>query len=304
MGHESSRSGGADEEADSSGLQRVVWFRQMLHRWQSSSSSRSATAERSSDDGGDGDSPDAATTDRNNDDDDGTPDPVDNASSSSMNPPHCAADDADADDRRRLPRVLVVEERIRREDAAAACESPMTPDVAAPADVPRGCCPVYVGAERRRFVVPTAYLGSPVFRRLLEKAEEEFEFHYHGGAVTIPCDVEAFKYILVVMDRHRQGLVDDGAFVARPPRAASAFAQAQWERQLRFFFSLSGIGLSRPAASVGRPRLSQLRPRNLIRFLFFHFTEGNDKHGEREAPPSQSQQALDNNEAPVKGDAS
>jgi hypothetical protein len=51
----------------------------------------------------------------------------------------------------------------------------------------------------------------PVFRRLLEKAEEEFEFHYHGGAVTIPCDTKAFRYILVVvMDRHRQGLVDDG----------------------------------------------------------------------------------------------
>ncbi|KAJ1258407.1 hypothetical protein BS78_10G073300 [Paspalum vaginatum] len=86
----------------------------------------------------------------------------------------------------------------------------MTPDAAAPpADVPRGCVPVYVGAERRRFVVPTAYLGMPVFRRLLEKAEEEFEFQYHGGAVTIPCDTEAFKYILLVMDRHRRGLVDD-----------------------------------------------------------------------------------------------
>uniref|UniRef100_A0ACD6APL5 Uncharacterized protein n=1 Tax=Avena sativa TaxID=4498 RepID=A0ACD6APL5_AVESA len=82
---------------------------------------------------------------------------------------------------------------------------PMTPG--APADVPRGCCPVYVGAERRRFVVPTAYLGMPVFRRLLEKAEEEFEFDYAGGAVTIPCDTEAFKYILVVMEKHQKGLV-------------------------------------------------------------------------------------------------
>ncbi|RCV20249.1 hypothetical protein SETIT_4G041300v2 [Setaria italica] len=84
----------------------------------------------------------------------------------------------------------------------------MTPD--APAGVPRGCCPVYVGLlERRRFVVPTAYLGMPVFRRLLEKAEEESEFHYGGGGVTIPCDTEAFKYILLVLERHRQGLVDD-----------------------------------------------------------------------------------------------
>ncbi|CAM0913224.1 unnamed protein product [Alopecurus aequalis] len=84
-------------------------------------------------------------------------------------------------------------------------DQPSTPG--APVGVPRGCCAVYVGAERRRFVVPTAYLGMPVFRRLLEKAEEEFEFHYADGALTIPCDTEAFKYILVVMDRHLKGLV-------------------------------------------------------------------------------------------------
>ena len=56
-------------------------------------------------------------------------------------------------------------------------------------------------------MVLTAYLGMPVFRRLLEKAEEEFEFDYADGALTIPCDTEAFKYILVVMDRHQKGLV-------------------------------------------------------------------------------------------------
>ncbi|XP_066374238.1 uncharacterized protein [Miscanthus floridulus] len=233
MGHESS--GGADEEEASSGLQRVVWFRQMLHRWQSSSSSRSATASErrsSASDDGDGANPAAATIDRNNDDNDATPPAADNAasSSSSRDPPlppasHSAADEDD-DRQRRLPRVLVVEERIRRGDAAA-CESPMTPDAAAPADVPRGCCPVYVGAERRRFVVPTAYLGMPVFRRLLEKAEEEFEFHYHGGAVTIPCDTEAFKYILVVMDRHRQGLVDDEGNDKHGEQDASSSSQAR-----------------------------------------------------------------------------
>lgn len=89
---------------------------------------------------------------------------------------------------------------------------PTTPG--APASVPRGCCAVYVGAERRRFVVPTAYLSNPVFRRLLEKAEEEFEFEYVAGALTIPCDTESFKYILAVMERHRKGLVvvDHGTY--------------------------------------------------------------------------------------------
>ncbi|KAF7107367.1 hypothetical protein CFC21_107999 [Triticum aestivum] len=98
---------------------------------------------------------------------------------------------------------------------------PMTPG--APAGVPRGCCAVYVGAERRRFVVPTPYLGNPVFRRLLEKAEEEFEFVYVGGALTIPCDTESFKYILAVMERHRKGLVvvDHEGNTTETPKAAA-----------------------------------------------------------------------------------
>ncbi|KAF8697947.1 hypothetical protein HU200_035446 [Digitaria exilis] len=212
-----------DDKASSSGIPRIVWFRQMIHRWQSSSST--ATAKRSSIAGGDGDPSGGASTH------------VEPAEDATL----AAADDDDRDPL--LPRVVVVEELgpthghgphgeclPAEEDVAAEAEggvgsdSPMTPATPGglPADVPRGCCPVYVGAERRRFVVPTAYLGMPVFRRLLEKAEEEFEFHYHGGALTIPCDTEAFKYILLVMDRHRQGLVDDAsALMGRADTALS-----------------------------------------------------------------------------------
>ena len=78
-----------------------------------------------------------------------------------------------------------------------------------PVDVPKGYIPVYVGPEHRRFVVPTAYLGLPVFKLLLEKAEEEFGFD-HQGALTIPCEIETFKYILQFMERHQKGLIDDG----------------------------------------------------------------------------------------------
>ncbi|XP_042447549.1 uncharacterized protein LOC122032337 [Zingiber officinale] len=83
------------------------------------------------------------------------------------------------------------------------CHSPE-----APPDVPKGYCPVYVGPEQRRFVIPTTYLGLPVFRLLLEKAEEEFGFN-HKGVLTIPCEIETFKYILQFMERHAEGLVDD-----------------------------------------------------------------------------------------------
>ncbi|CAL5037306.1 unnamed protein product [Urochloa decumbens] len=200
MGDGGGTSSRADDEENeaSSGFHRIVWFRHMIHRWQSSSSSgASAATNTRSGDGERGNEP-GASTDRNSD-----KDPL-------MAPaPDCSAE-PEPPQRRPLLLPRVVEER--REDGGGESDSPMTPvtpDAAAPADVPRGCCPVYVGAERRRFVVPTAYLGMPVFRRLLEKAEEEFEFHYVAGGVTIPCDTEAFKYILLVMERHRRGLVDD-----------------------------------------------------------------------------------------------
>ncbi|THU67391.1 hypothetical protein C4D60_Mb05t24150 [Musa balbisiana] len=83
------------------------------------------------------------------------------------------------------------------------CQSPE-----APPDVPKGYCPVYVGPEQRRFVIPTSYFSLPVFRLLLQKAEEEFGFD-HKGRLTIPCEIETFKYILQCMDRHGKGLIDD-----------------------------------------------------------------------------------------------
>ena len=134
-----------------------------------------------------------------------------------------------ADRGRLLPRAAVGEERGRGDDAAErGCGgSPVTPagTPGAPADVPRGCCAVYVGAERRRFVVPTAYLGAPAFRRLLEKAEEEFGFHHHGGALTIPCDTEVFKYILLVTDRQ--------VLAHHPTRTSLALPARAERRELR-----------------------------------------------------------------------
>ncbi|RLN12379.1 hypothetical protein C2845_PM09G06220 [Panicum miliaceum] len=210
----SSRADGDEEVAVSSsyGLTGAVWFRQMLHRWQSASSTGGG-------DGGDhGAVPNASIDQQRSNDAASAAGPTDR--DEDRNP------DRAAERRRLLPRVVVVEERERGQGRARGADaaecgcggSPVTPATTpgAPADVPRGWCPVYVSAERRRFVVPTAYLAAPAFRRLLEKAEEEFGFHYHGGALTIPCDTEAFKYILVVTSRHRQGLADDTAEEGTP----------------------------------------------------------------------------------------
>ncbi|XP_038706674.1 auxin-responsive protein SAUR21-like [Tripterygium wilfordii] len=61
-------------------------------------------------------------------------------------------------------------------------------------DVPKGHFAVYVGEEeKKRFVVPIAYLKHPLFQQLLSQAEEEFGFEYHPmGGLTIPCPEHEF----------------------------------------------------------------------------------------------------------------
>ncbi|VFQ92511.1 unnamed protein product [Cuscuta campestris] len=80
-------------------------------------------------------------------------------------------------------------------------ESCASPDP--PTGIPRGYLGVYVGPEQRRFIIPTSYLGDPLFKVLLEKVEEEFGFD-HGGALTIPCETETFKYLLKCMENHER----------------------------------------------------------------------------------------------------
>ncbi|KAM7257082.1 hypothetical protein ACFE04_012823 [Oxalis oulophora] len=70
-----------------------------------------------------------------------------------------------------------------------------------PHDVPKGYLAVYVGLELRRFIIPTSYLSHSLFKLLLEKTEEEFGFG-HGGALTIPCEIETFKFLLKCIENN------------------------------------------------------------------------------------------------------
>ncbi|KAI3502213.1 hypothetical protein L1887_30245 [Cichorium endivia] len=60
---------------------------------------------------------------------------------------------------------------------------------------PRGCIALYVGEERRRFVVHTAYLSHPLFQMLLEKTAEEFGFVQQDRLV-IPCSINVFREVV------------------------------------------------------------------------------------------------------------
>ncbi|CAL5082251.1 unnamed protein product [Urochloa decumbens] len=58
-----------------------------------------------------------------------------------------------------------------------------------------GCFTVCVGAGRQRFVVRTECVNHPLFRALLEEAEEAFGYAA-AGPLALPCDADAFVRVL------------------------------------------------------------------------------------------------------------
>ncbi|EEF48712.1 auxin-responsive protein SAUR72 [Ricinus communis] len=61
--------------------------------------------------------------------------------------------------------------------------------------VPKGYIGVYVGEEKRRFVIPTSYLSMPEIRILMDRAGEEFGYSQEGG-LHLPCEHHQFEEIL------------------------------------------------------------------------------------------------------------
>lgn len=64
---------------------------------------------------------------------------------------------------------------------------------------PIGFVALYVGEERRKFVVPMGYLPHPLFKMMLEKSSEEFGFDQKNGLV-VPCSVEVFQELVSVVE--------------------------------------------------------------------------------------------------------
>lgn len=74
---------------------------------------------------------------------------------------------------------------------------------------PEGCFTVYVGPEKRRFVVETKHANHTVFRRLLDEAACEYGYQ-RDGPILLPCDVDLFCRVLAEMDgRGRDGDDDE-----------------------------------------------------------------------------------------------
>ncbi|KAM0857212.1 hypothetical protein ACQ4PT_048612 [Festuca glaucescens] len=66
-----------------------------------------------------------------------------------------------------------------------------------------GCFSVYVGSERQRFVVRTKCVNHPLFRALLEEAEEVFGYATEGP-LELPCNAEAFAMVLEQIEQEKQ----------------------------------------------------------------------------------------------------
>lgn len=101
-----------------------------------------------------------------------------------------------------------VSRRLRTSNVYAESDEDTCHSPDPPVDVPRGYLAVYVVPELRRFIIPTSYLSDPLFKLLLQKAEEEFGFD-HSGGLTIPCEIETFKYLLQCMENNRKDQGDD-----------------------------------------------------------------------------------------------
>ncbi|KAK1319650.1 hypothetical protein QJS10_CPB04g00173 [Acorus calamus] len=79
-----------------------------------------------------------------------------------------------------------------------------------PRPPPEGCCTVYVGPEKERFVIKTRYLNHPLFKMLLDEAEMVYGFAV-DGPLELPCEVELFRGVVWEVEADE----DDGAAARR-----------------------------------------------------------------------------------------
>ncbi|XP_048568495.1 auxin-responsive protein SAUR50-like [Triticum urartu] len=94
------------------------------------------------------------------------------------------------------------------------CRSALNSGGRSSAAVAPGCFSVYVGPERERFEVRADRADHPLFRRLLDDAEQEYGYAAQGP-LALPCAVDAFLDVLWHMD-HDVHDDDDGEVAAAP----------------------------------------------------------------------------------------
>lgn len=101
---------------------------------------------------------------------------------------------------KKLDKKVKIIRRVDCEDSDCECLiKDCEEDISDTTEIPTGFFALYMGEERRRFVVPTCYLSHPLFKMLLEKAYEKFGFEQRSGLV-VPCSVIAFQEVVSVVE--------------------------------------------------------------------------------------------------------
>ena len=95
------------------------------------------------------------------------------------------------------------------------CSSVSNPEAAKPSKTPKGYFPVYVGAQKQRFLIKTQFTNHPLFMTLLEEAELEYGYS-NGGPVSLPCHVDTFYEVLAEMDGGRDEISRPGSSFLSP----------------------------------------------------------------------------------------
>ncbi|KAF8044649.1 hypothetical protein N665_7340s0001, partial [Sinapis alba] len=65
-----------------------------------------------------------------------------------------------------------------------------------PKDVPKGHLVVYVGDNYKRFVIKMSLLKHPIFKALLDQAQDAYDFSSDSSRLWIPCDESTFLNVV------------------------------------------------------------------------------------------------------------